>query len=61
MKKILLIIGIIVITSISVNKANALQKIQNSIDGDVCGLKTCPGGYTQCCTDKAGTTWYNKN
>lgn len=61
MKKIFLILSIAIVASISIEKADALQSLQIISEGDECNLDTCPGGHTNCCTTKAGTTYYNKN
>lgn len=57
MKKILFLLGVALVISINVNKADALQQIQTIVE-DTCGIKACPGGSVQCCTDPQGNTWY---
>lgn len=58
MKKVFLILGVVLVTSLSIDNVNALQNLQTIDDDDTCGIKACPGGSQKCCTDPNGSTWY---
>ena len=59
MKKLFLLLGVIIITSLSIEKSEAYKELSID-DGTSCGIEACPGGDKQCCKDASGSYWFMK-